>query len=119
MKKSKFYLVGLTLFLMVIGMNLQYALNDYGMLSLRFNPEILATGTGGSGTTEPNYAYAAKLTAEECNITVINGEFTIFYNGIEIGPGLAYEHKGTQVNCNFWLLAKCDQNKIVECHIID
>lgn len=111
--------MGISIFLMILGMNLQYAINNYGILSLNFNPAILASGSGGSGTEEPNYAWSTKLVSEDCPVTVVNGEFTIIYKGVTIGPRASYEHDGSRMNCNFWPFTQCDQNKVVDCHLVN
>ena len=115
MKRNKFYLVGLTLFLMVIGMNLQYALNNYGMLSLRFNPEILATGTGGSGTTEPNYSYMSQLEADECILYQVTLAAGALFKGVPVAAAGTYTDYGSKMVCKFSLISRCNQNLVTPC----
>jgi len=115
MKRSKFYLVGLTLFLMVIGMNLQYALNNYGMLSLRFNPEILATGTGGSGTGEPNYSYMAQLESVRCELSRTVFLAGTYFNGVLLVGNYTHVEYGEKMACEFSLISRCNQNLVTAC----
>ena len=115
MKKRKIQIMGISIFLMTLGMNLQYALNNYGILSLNFNPAILASGSGGSGTEEPNYAYLAKLDGVKCELEKYwVGAGTIF-RGIPVNVGFEHIEYGTKMSCELWLVAKCDQNKVTLC----
>ncbi len=119
MKKSKFCLVGCTLFMMVIGLNLQYALNDYGMLSLRFNPEILATGTGGSGTGEPDYVYDQLLVTNACVLGQIELKAGTYFNGVLLTVDQWHTLVGIERDCTFMQFSRCDRNMETGCVLIE
>ena len=71
---------------------------------------------GLSSTDDPNYAYCAKLSVEECTIKKINMTAGFRLKGIPLGVGAEYEVNGTSKNCTFWLFARCNQNDIESCH---
>lgn len=80
-------------------------------------------GTSTSSTTttssdDGNYAYGQKLSSQQCPIKKINGGVAIVVGGVKIEPGGSYVVNGTKLDCTFYLLAKCDQSKITECHEI-
>lgn len=68
-----------------------------------------------TSSDDPNYAYAAKLTSENCPIEKINGNVEIVIRGVTIAPGAAYVINGTRLQCTFYLLAKCDQRDVTLC----
>ena len=118
MKKRKIQIMGISIFLMTLGMNLQYALNNYGILSLNFNPAILASGSGGSGTGEPNYSYLAQLESVECELDKKSFSATVIINGI---PVVVYYEEviyGQKMACVFSLISRCDQNGVTPCAAI-
>lgn len=118
MKKRKIQIMGISIFLMILGMNLQYALNNYGILSLNFNPAILASGSGGSGTEEPNYSYATQLESDECELSRVFIAAGTIIEGIPVLVGYWDITYGEKMACKFWLLARCDQNKVTHCAAI-
>lgn len=115
MKKRKIQIIGISIFLMTLGMNLQYAFNNYGILSLKFNPAILASGSGGSGTGEPNYSYLAQLESVECVISSHYIAAGTIINGIPIAVGYWEYDYGQKMACVFSLFSKCDQNGVTPC----
>lgn len=118
MKKRSIQIMGISIFLMILGMNLQYALNNYGILSLNFNPAILASGSGGSGTEEPNYSYLAQLESEECELDKQTIYVTVIINGVPVIVEYVKVTYGQKMACVFSLFSKCDQNGVTPCAAI-
>jgi|WetSurMetagenome_2_1015567.scaffolds.fasta_scaffold50138_1 hypothetical protein len=82
MKKKLSILSGIVVFLLAVVVNIQYALDGYGVSKSSLHAEVLAqtgtgTGTGGSGTGGSGTGYALKTVN-----TGSNAQFYITMNGL-------------------------------------
>ncbi len=124
-KKKMLVLLGMSLFMLGIGLNVQYALDDYGVVKNSLHMEVLAqsnssgdgSGSGsGSGTGSGfagwwnNTDFFAHLTTKE--IYEHNANIAVGYKGFNIELGsITSGFIGYLRTCEFHMFDTCDKNK--------
>lgn len=113
--KKKIILGAFVLILVTINLSKTFINKN---IAYKVNPLLNIPFAFAGENDDPNYSYAKELVAKEVYGTVykISGGLKFVYANLPLGAHIESTYSNQLVawkkNCDFWLPAKCDQNKV-------